>query len=422
MNTGLTTGTTYYYKVRAYRLVGSTKIYGSYSPIVSKTPNLSTPVSVTATAASSDQIDISWGTVAGAEGYELYSALSSSGTYKLVSSVSATSYNDYGLSAGTTYYYKVKAYRLSGGDKVYGSFSTTANAMTDKANVTSVSLSKTSYTLTLGQAFQLIATVNPTDAINKSLTWVSSDETIATVDQDGNVMSVSAGTAIITVTTVDGNKTANCIINVVNEVNSPINRIDVSKWQGDINWDKVAGSGIQFAMIRASYGSSSTDPCFEQNYSGAKASGIAVGVYHYSYATTTAKAATEVKFLISKLKGKQFEYPICVDIEDSSQSTLSKKTLTDIVITYLDALTDAGYYPMIYANKTWFTTKLDDTRLAGYDHWLAQWSSSITYTGEVGIWQYSSSGTVSGIAGRVDLDTSFVDYASLIKQLKLNGF
>ncbi len=426
VNAGLTTGRTYYYKVRAYRLVGSTKVYGNYTSIVSKTLNLSTPVSVTATAASTDQIGISWDSVAGAEGYELYSALSSSGTYKLISSGSATSYNDYGLSAGTTYYYKIKAYKLIDGNKVYGSFSSTASAMTDKViNVSSLSLNSTSYTLTLGQAYQLIATVAPANAENQTLTWVSSDNSVATVDQNGNVMSVNTGTAIITVITTDGSKSANCTINVINAVdvgNESIKGIDVSKWQGVINWDKVAGSGIQFAMIRSSFGSSSTDPYYETNYTGAKASGIAVGVYHYSYATTVAKAATEVQFLISKLQGKQFEYPICVDIEDSSMSTLSKKALTDIAITYLDALSNAGYYPMIYANKTWFTTKLDDTQLAGYDHWLAQWGSSITYTGEVGIWQYSSSGTVSGISGKVDMDTSFIDYASLIKQLGLNGF
>jgi len=77
---------------------------------------------------------------------------------------------------------------------------------------------------------------------------------------------------------------------------------------------------------------------------------------------------------------------------------------------------------MIYCNKSWFTTELDDLRLVSYDHWLAQWAPSITYTGTVGIWQYSSTGVIKGITGNVDLDTSFCDYASKIKSLHLNGF
>ena len=85
-------------------------------------------------------------------------------------------------------------------------------------------------------------------------------------------------------------------------------------------------------------------------------------------------------------------------------------------------LKQAGYYPMVYASKYWFTSVIDDTALTSYDHWVAQYSNSMTYTGQAGMWQYTSSGTVNGINTSVDMDASFVDYASKIKSLHLNGF
>jgi len=182
-------------------------------------------------------------------------------------------------------------------------------------------------------------------------------------------------------------------------------------------------------MIRSSYGDGTSsyinngvDPMFETYYAAAKANGISVGAYHYSYATTVAQATKEANFFISKLKGKQFEYPVCIDLEDQCQENLGTETLMNIALTYLNMLKQAGYYPMIYANKNWFTSVLDDTMLTSYDHWLAQYATSFTYTGTVGIWQYTSTGTVKGINGSVDMDTSFIDYASQIKSLHLNGF
>lgn len=186
--------------------------------------------------------------------------------------------------------------------------------------------------------------------------------------------------------------------------------------------------GVQFAMIASSYGDGTSsytnngvDSMFETNYANAKASGVKVGAYHYSYAKTVAAATTEANFFISELKGKQFDYPVCVDIEDPSQSTLDNETLTNISLTYLNMLKQAGYYPMIYANKDWFTNKLDSNALT-YDHWLAQWNNTITYSGPVQMWQYSDTGVVKGVSGGVDMDTSYVDYAPLIKSLHVNGY
>lgn len=212
-------------------------------------------------------------------------------------------------------------------------------------------------------------------------------------------------------------------------IRTEIKGIDVSEYQKNINWKNVKADGVVFAIIRASYGDGTSrfqnngvDPMFETNYTLAKANGIKVGAYHYCYAATVQQAKTEADFFISRLKGKTFEYPVCLDLEDPSLDKLDKETLTDIAIVFLKELKDAGYYPMIYCSKTWFTTKLDDARLYLYPHWLEQYSPSITYTGSVGIWQYTSNGTVNGIIGKTDMDISFVDYETKIKLMNLNGF
>ena len=324
--------------MRAYTTVGTTKVYSNYSALVNAKPILSVPGSVTAISSSTSSINVKWSAVSGANGYEVYSSTSSTGTYTLKSTTTATSYNNTGLTTNSAYYYKVRAYTMVGTTKVYSNYST-----------------------------------------------------------------------VVSLTMIKG--------------------IDVSKWKGTIDWSLVKSDGVKFALLRSSYGdgtdgyiNNGVDPTFETNYAAAKANGIAVGAFHYSYATTLDQATTEAKFLISRLQGKQFEYPICIDIEDVSQETLGKTTLANIALIYLNMLKQAGYYPIIYSNSYGFTDMMDDTMLTSYDHWLAQPKASITYPGQVGIWQYSLTGTVNGIAGDVDMDISFVDYESKIKSLHLNGF
>lgn len=207
-----------------------------------------------------------------------------------------------------------------------------------------------------------------------------------------------------------------------------IRGIDVSKWQGTINWTSAAKDGVRFAMLRSSYGDGSsayvnngTDPMFAANYKNSKAAGVPIGAYHYSYASSTEDAAREADFLISQLKGRRFEYPVAVDIEDSTaQGGLDVKTRTDIALVYLTKLKAAGYYPMLYSNKNWLTTQFDN-RITAYDRWVAEWSGTLTYPGAT-LWQHSATGTVKGISGPVDLDKSFVDYPGKIKALHLNGY
>lgn len=202
--------------------------------------------------------------------------------------------------------------------------------------------------------------------------------------------------------------------------------IDVSRHQGTIDWQKVKDSGVEFAILRSSYGkedkAKQTDSQFLTNYAAAKSVGMPIGCYHYSYATTVDEAKQEAEFFLDIVKGCSFEYPVCFDIEDTSQASLGKSLLSDIATTFCSTVQSAGYYVSIYASLDWLKNKLDYSKIKGYDIWLAQWSSTPTYTNSFGMWQYSSTGSVDGITTNVDMDCAYKDYPSIIKELELNGF
>lgn len=202
--------------------------------------------------------------------------------------------------------------------------------------------------------------------------------------------------------------------------------IDVSTWQGDINWNKVKADGIEFAMLRSSFGKENpdkqTDNKFWQNYKNAKAAGMPIGAYHYSYATTVEDAKKEAAFFLSIVKGCQFEYPVAFDIEDPSQMYLGKDRITDIIMTFCERVQAAGYYVSLYTNLDWISNRIDMSRAKAFDVWLAQWNDKPTYSGNFGMWQYTSSGSVNGISGNVDMNIAYYDYPSIIKAAGLNGF
>lgn len=205
----------------------------------------------------------------------------------------------------------------------------------------------------------------------------------------------------------------------------PKKGIDVSYAQGKIDWEKVKGSGVEFAMIRACYGwdnDEQIDRYFAANVAGCESAGLPYGLYHYSYAKTPEEARKEAKFFLRVIAGLKPEYPVVFDLEDASQQKLGKETLTAIAKGFLSTVEEAGYYPMIYANKYWLTGLLDMSQLTGYDVWLAQWSSQASYTGGYGMWQYSPSGSVPGIQGPVDLDLAYKDYPAIIKGAGKNGW
>lgn len=182
--------------------------------------------------------------------------------------------------------------------------------------------------------------------------------------------------------------------------------IDVSKHQGTIDWKKVKNDGVEFAIIRIGYGGSVPvkDEKFEENYTNAKANGLDVGVYIYSYADSESDVKKEYEAVINWLGNKYLDLPVYYDVEDKKMNGLSKKVLSNYIKTFCEKLENAGYWAGIYANKNWLETKLDMNYLKDYTIWLAQWTTNPTYQGSYAMWQYSSDGSVDGINGRVDMN------------------
>ena len=198
--------------------------------------------------------------------------------------------------------------------------------------------------------------------------------------------------------------------------------IDVSYAQGKIDWDKVKTSGaVDFAILRAGYGKeySQIDDQFERNYNECKRLGIPCGAYWYSYATTAAEAEQEAEVCLSVLKGKQFEYPVAFDIEET-RCFLQTDTLC---AAFCGALEKTGYYTAIYTFKSALEQYFDSGTKSRYDVFLSHVGVSKTdYAGTYGLWQYSWTGCIPGISGDVDLDYAYKDYPTIIQQAGLNGF
>ena len=183
--------------------------------------------------------------------------------------------------------------------------------------------------------------------------------------------------------------------------------IDVSKYQGNINFKKVKDAGVQFVIIRIGYGQyeSQKDEKFEANYEGFRGVGIPVGVYLYSYAKSVNDAKKEANTVLKWLNGRELNLPVYYDIEDKSQINLGKGTLTNMCEAFCDTIEKAGYWAGVYTNKYFFTTYLDYEKLEEkYTIWVAQYNDTNTYRGKYDMWQYTSSGKVNGISGNVDMD------------------
>ena len=185
-----------------------------------------------------------------------------------------------------------------------------------------------------------------------------------------------------------------------------IKGIDVSKHNGSINWEKVKSDGVEFAILRIGYGGSAPvkDETFEENYKNARANGIKVGVYIYSYADSVSDVIKEYEAVINWLGGRHLDLPVYYDVEDKKMSVLSRNKLSDYVKTFCEAIENEGYWVGIYANKSWLENKLDMNMLKNYTVWLAQWTNEPTYKGSYAMWQYTSDGSVKGISGRVDMN------------------
>ncbi|MCI1966550.1 MAG: Ig-like domain-containing protein [Oscillospiraceae bacterium] len=265
-------------------------------------------------------------------------------------------------------------------------------------------LSESSIGVRVGDYTKLYAYFGSSEDSN--VTWSSANETIASVDGSGMVTGKKIGQTVVTAQ--DGPYRSSCVVNVAYK------GIDVSKYQGAIDWSAVKNSGVDFAMIRTGFGSenwsSQTDPYFETNYNEAKANGIKVGVYHYSYATSVAMAEAEAEFCLHILNGRQLDYPVAYDLEDKSQWGLSDDLFGQIVQTFCSKLEAAGYKTMVYSYYSFYNAHLTSPLVTQYDTWIAH-IITMTDFSPYTIWQYGQR-SIPGVSGSCDVDYSFYDYSN----------
>lgn len=199
-----------------------------------------------------------------------------------------------------------------------------------------------------------------------------------------------------------------------------IKGIDVSKYQGTIDWQKVAADGIKFAFIRIGWAGyeggidEGADPTFDANMQGAIAAGISVGAYVYGYCRSASAARRAAREAAARCKPYKLTMPLAFDIENAATyGGYPREDNSIIAAAFLDEVRAQGYYPLLYTYTNFAQRYLDLGMLSGYDLWLADYRGYMGIEG-ASIWQYSSSGAVEGIAGRVDMNIAYKDYPALI--------
>jgi GH25 family lysozyme M1 (1,4-beta-N-acetylmuramidase) len=200
--------------------------------------------------------------------------------------------------------------------------------------------------------------------------------------------------------------------------------LDVSRYQGNIDWQKVKASGkvdgvmLKTVSTNSCFGGIYIDPTFEANYVACKELGIPVGAYYYTYAQTQARADAELAKLHEALAGKSMDLPVAVDVEDNKLKPLSKAELTTLVAYAAKQIESWGLYAMVYTYTSYANTELDMDALAAYDLWIADYRGTRP-TRKHGMWQYTSTGNVDSISGNVDLSYAYKDYVALIRRAGL---
>ena len=201
--------------------------------------------------------------------------------------------------------------------------------------------------------------------------------------------------------------------------------IDVSHYQGHIDYNKVKAAGYEFVMINAGYGKylHQKDPYFEVNYKNAKSAGLKVGAYWYSYAISENDAKEEAKVFKQVIKGKKFEMPVVFDIEDKVQRGISQKRIGQIVTAFCTSMEKSGYFCSLYSYADWLKSKVPLAVRKRFDVWVAHFGvSKPDYTAPHGMWQYTSAASVPGVYTRCDCNIAYKDYPTIIKNKGLNGF
>lgn len=193
--------------------------------------------------------------------------------------------------------------------------------------------------------------------------------------------------------------------------------IDISKHNGNIDWNAVKNSGVQYVILRCGYRGSASgvlveDQKFKKNIQGATAAGLKVGIYFFSQAVNEVEAVEEASMTLSLIKNYRITYPVYIDVESANGRAdgISKAARTSVINAFCQTIRNSGYTPGLYANKNWLTEKINTGALGGCKIWLAQYVAAPTYGGRYEMWQYSSRGSIAGIKGNVDLNVSYMGY------------
>ena len=273
--------------------------------------------------------------------------------------------------------------------------------VTVKSAPSRVTVSDKSATLKVGQSKTLKATLN-NNAYSYRSTWTSSNTYVATVNSTGKISAKSQGTATITYKTYNG-KTASCKLTVSGSV---AKCIDVSTWQGSIDFNKVKSAGYNYVIIRAGYGKekSQKDNMFETNYKNAKSAGLKVGAYWFSYAMSPSTATAEADACLSCIKGKKFELPVYYDMEYQPAMSTSNSNYTKMAVNFCNKLKSNGFKSGVYSSASVYDYLLNRKTLKnnGISIWNAEWYTKPSISCDV--WQYSDNGRINGISTNVDLN------------------
>ncbi len=433
-------GVTYYFKIKTLRKDGKVKIYGDDSVVVSgKTALIGNP-EITVKKVTYNSIALKWTKVKDAKKYEIWYATAPDGDYQLLKTQGGTGFTHKNLTTGQTYYYKVYPIR----DSFRGDVSNVVSAKSTLEDLSGLKVArsgnngmKLSWKKVKGASeyvilrstqadggYTEVARTNATKYTDAGLAagityYYQVYATSGVVDsKPAGPIGQSTPAQTPATPTQPSQPSSDSSSNVSTK---PLYYgVDVSSYQGKIDWESAADDGVDFAMIRILTGKGtydlSLDSRFEYNYRNARAAGVKVGVYRYSYATSRGGARREARRIVEVLDGRKLEYPIVLDLEDSSiLENTSKADRTEIILGFKDIVESAGYKFALYANKTWIDNYIDPAALKGVDIWFARWRGldrgpGYSGPGNLAMWQYSDSGRVNGIPGNVDLDVSYKRY------------
>ncbi|MBQ1877218.1 MAG: hypothetical protein II161_00225, partial [Erysipelotrichaceae bacterium] len=405
-------GKTYYYKVRVIQFKG-VKVTGTLSSYKKvKIPALKavTIREITQTLFTSS-LTVKFNRTNGQK-YEIYCSVGNKKNFRKVGTTASDEFT-YAGKAGKTCYFKIRAVRTINGKNYYSSFGPIVSKKIAKAGT--ISLVPTVFPMIKGKTFR-ISLDDPTPFI-----YESADEAICTVE-NGIITAHETGDCEVYIFNKDRTQRAVLTIRVYEAFQAGI---DVSSWQGDRteeDWKAAKEDGIDFVMIREGF-RCLPDRCFEANYENARKAGINVGAYHYLNATTVKETRQEAQSMLNNLAGKTFEYPIALDIEEKAHAQMSPEDLNKLISTFCGELEEAGYQVVIYSYAS-LLKRVDSDNLSRYGLWVANWDVvelNPVFAG-VPLWQYTSDGRVAGFEGRMDLNISYFDYPSHIRENHRNGY